>query len=245
MGNFKYPINQNGTATIKTAGKYCDRDIDVKVNVPVGSGGSDVDTEAIYQQGFTDGKAEGFIEGKEEGLAAAETYKNNEDWLISGGERDKYVNDRVRSIRNYGFNNATGPTIAKFPLVKTLGNYAFSNNQAIEQVYFPALNTTGQNAFRGATNLRLADMGTATRIDMNTFYDATSLTTVILRGSTVTSLAGLTAFKNTPFAEGGAGGGKIYVPSALIESYKTATNWSALYGYGTFEFLQLEGSEYE
>ena len=39
--------------------------------------------------------------------------------------------------------------------------------------------------------------------------------------------------------------GRIYVPAALIEQYKTETNWSALYGYGNFEFTAIEGSEYQ
>ena len=37
MGNFKIPIYQNGKVTLKTAGKYCDRDIDVRVNVSSGT----------------------------------------------------------------------------------------------------------------------------------------------------------------------------------------------------------------
>lgn len=242
MANIKYSFNQNGKLTIKTTGHYCDRGIEVIVNVPRGSGGSTGDTEAAYQQGFAAGKEQGFIEGKEQGLVEG---SEREDWLIEGGGREEYTNDRVTSIRSYAFNNAAGPSVAQFPNVTALGNYAFSNNHAIEQAYFPGLKSTGQNAFRGASNLSVADLGEASRVDMNTFYDAVSLATVILRGSTMATLAGLSAFRGTPFADGGAGGGKIYVPSALIENYKAATNWSALYGYGTFDFVPLEGSEYE
>ena len=35
MDNFQIPISENGTTTLATAGKYCDRNIDVIVNVPV------------------------------------------------------------------------------------------------------------------------------------------------------------------------------------------------------------------
>lgn len=38
---------------------------------------------------------------------------------------------------------------------------------------------------------------------------------------------------------------KVYVPSAFIESYKTATNWKTLYDVDTVEFLAIEGSDYE
>lgn len=37
----------------------------------------------------------------------------------------------------------------------------------------------------------------------------------------------------------------IYVPSNLIESYKTATNWSTVYAQGKVNFVALEGSKYE
>jgi hypothetical protein len=39
MANTQITITENGTKTLKTAGKYCDRDIDVNVNVASGSGG--------------------------------------------------------------------------------------------------------------------------------------------------------------------------------------------------------------
>ena len=38
MANTQININSNGTKTLATAGKYCDRNIDVNVNVPVPSG---------------------------------------------------------------------------------------------------------------------------------------------------------------------------------------------------------------
>lgn len=37
MANTQIAVNSNGTTTLKTAGKYCDRDIDVNVNVPIGT----------------------------------------------------------------------------------------------------------------------------------------------------------------------------------------------------------------
>lgn len=34
FGNHQINITENGTKTLATAGKYCDRNIDVNVNVP-------------------------------------------------------------------------------------------------------------------------------------------------------------------------------------------------------------------
>lgn len=52
-------------------------------------------------------------------------------------------------------------------------------------------------------------------------------------------------FANTPFNGYNSLTGKLYVPSDLVDSYKVATNWSALYNNGTMEVLPIEGSIYE
>ena len=65
-----------------------------------------------------------------------------------------------------------------------------------------------------------------------------------LRSETVCTLSNVNAFNNTPFASGETGG-TVYVPQALIEDYKIATNWSTLYEAGTCNFVAIEGSEYE
>lgn len=80
-----------------------------------------------------------------------------------------------------------------------------------------------------------------------TWMNCTNIRTVILRLSSVVSMGiapvspTSAPFKNTPFA---SGGGTLYVPSDLVETYKTATNWSTLYGLGN-QFLPIEGSIYE
>lgn len=43
MENIKIPIAANGLTTLATAGKYCDRNVDIEVNVPTGGGG-DIET---------------------------------------------------------------------------------------------------------------------------------------------------------------------------------------------------------
>ena len=80
---------------------------------------------------------------------------------------------------------------------------------------------------------------TVTSVGSSAFRDCTQLSCVIFRAETKCSLANIDAFKNTPFASGKAGG-KLIVPRALVEEYKTATNWSVIWGYGTNQFLALE-----
>lgn len=88
------------------------------------------------------------------------------------------------------------------PKVTTLGNYCFQNSAAIALIDLPMVESIGNYAFRYAS----------------------SLETIILRKTDgVVTLSGSSAFTSTKIA---SKTGYIYVPSALVDSYKAATNWS-------------------
>lgn len=55
------------------------------------------------------------------------------------------------------------------------------------------------------------------------FYECQVLETVIIRTSEICVLDSYMAFTGTPIE---SGTGYIYVPSALVDSYKAATNWT-------------------
>lgn len=67
------------------------------------------------------------------------------------------------------------------------------------------------------------DLSKKITIDGNKFYSANSLVHLILRSDTLCPFSATSAFTYTPIANGL---GWIYVPSGLVESYKTASNWS-------------------
>ena len=75
-------------------------------------------------------------------------------------------------------------------------------------------------------NVRLStiDLGKQIAITGSNFANVCSLCHLILRSESMCTLSGSSAFENTPIANGI---GWIYVPSDLVESYKTASNWSA------------------
>lgn len=62
-----------------------------------------------------------------------------------------------------------------------------------------------------------------TQIQTNAFDSCAKLIALTLRGSVLVNLLNNNTFKGTPIA---TGTGYIYVPSALLEDYKVATNWS-------------------
>jgi hypothetical protein len=107
----------------------------------------------------------------------------------------------------------------------------------------------GTAVFSGCSALELADItGDIARDQL--FNNCSALETVVLRKTSVATILAPTywafTFNGTPFDNNPAGtGGTVYVPAALIEEYKVATNWSVLYEAGTVTFAAIEGSEYE
>ena len=86
------------------------------------------------------------------------------------------------------------------------------------------ITTIGERAFYKNTVLTLLDLPMATHIITGAFNGCSALMTLILRNTTICTLGNNSAFDNTPIKNGGTG--YIYVPRALVESYKSATNWS-------------------
>lgn len=81
----------------------------------------------------------------------------------------------------------------------------------------------GENAFCGCTALTVVDVPEVTTIDANAFEGCSALEALILRSNTVVTMANANALGNSGIANGT---GFVYVPSALVDRYKSATNWS-------------------
>jgi hypothetical protein len=113
-----------------------------------------------------------------------------------------------------------------FPLVTEIGYNAFGNCTALEKVVFPSV--TFVNGFRGCKNLIEADFPVAEKVSGYFSFCGSGIERLILRNTNVMApLDDGTAFhyinETTPIHKGT---GYIYVPKALIEDYKAATNWS-------------------
>ena len=126
-------------------------------------------------------------------------------------------------ISDYAFYTCTALTTVNFSAVTSIGNYAFRDCSALTTVNFSAVTSIGNSAFYGCSALTTADFPAATSIGNGTFRNCSKLTTLILRSGTMAKLDNTNAFSSTPIA---SGTGYIYVPSALVDTYKAATNWS-------------------
>jgi hypothetical protein len=113
---------------------------------------------------------------------------------------------KLLSIPSYFF-QGTSLGSTEFELATTVNNYAFAETMA-EMYRFPSLTAIkGDQTFRGCANLKalvLSNAGSVATLESARCFDSY-------------------ATKTSPIAEGT---GYIYVPRALVDSYKVATNWS-------------------
>ena len=146
---------------------------------------------------------------------------------------------QVTSIGTSAFSYCSSLTTINFPQVKSIGGYAFYGCSALTTVNFPSATSIGIGAFWICVSLTTIDIPLAATIDRNAFWQCSALTTINLPSATS---IGESAFTNcyslaelnltgsnfckaigNPYIPSGC---TIYVPSALIDQYKSATNWS-------------------
>lgn len=150
-----------------------------------------------------------------------------EDLLVERpGTFTEYTNDRVESVGNLVFYQST-LVAASFKNATSAGSGSFWQSSKLENIAFPELQEiTLSNAFRSCSKLNNVVLPSIRTLSgSSTFMDCSALDTLVLPGEMVCQLTGASAFTGTPIE---SGTGYIYVPRALIDEYKTATNW-ALY----------------
>lgn len=150
----------------------------------------------------------------------------------------------VTTIGNYAF---TAPKVAQlnFPLLTSIGSNCFTNCPSIKSIKLPQLGAVGASCFgyigasrlvlpkatsvgnsalTNSKSLKYVDLPKCTAIVNYGLRNNSLLETLILRSETMCTLSNY-ALNSTKIANKT---GYVYVPSALIESYKVATNWSKM-----------------
>lgn len=172
---------------------------------------------------------------------------------------DVELPNTVTSIGQYSFANCDGmDTFTARGSITTLGTYTFNGASghvmALRECHLPNLGTSialnlnwgSTTAANACQHLEVCDIGKAKSIAANTFANCYKLQTLIMRRTgSVTTCANVSAFLNTPLRGRSGLTAKIYVPQALIDTYKAASVWTTINGYGYVEWLPIEGSPYE
>ncbi len=254
MSEFSFILQAGQSKRLLTGGTYCPEDIVISAEEATEIPAYDGDVAVTLQPGESVELATAGKYCEENILVTAEEAEGSvteqdhtvEDALVTGMLTGEYYNDRVTSIQNYVFSWRSASLSVNFPNVQGLPGYGFYQNTGLKSAKFPGAGWfRSGNTFAYCTALEHLDLGSVHTLLTNACQNAASLTSIVLRRtSAITALQSTAAFTGTPFDNGGTGG-KVYVPSALIESYIADANWGVIYGYGTVEFVALEGSEYE
>lgn len=149
--------------------------------------------------------------------------------------------------RNYAFAECTVLVDVDLESMSEVGEGMFSNCTSLESIVLPSAKNHYNNAFSNCTALKLVDYHErANFFRQYAFQNCSSLEAIVLRNAEMSWLGNLNSFNNTPLSGyGGTYSGHIYVPSSLISSYQTGTNWSTMYANYPEIFQPIEGSEYE
>lgn len=107
-------------------------------------------------------------------------------------------------------------------ITTTIRQYAFRACAALEKVSFPSVTSIALGAFWQCTALTRAEFESTVAFANNAFYGCTNLTVLILRNTEAMSTITGTPFEGSAIA---SGTGYIYVPAALVDTYKA--NWTA------------------
>lgn len=130
------------------------------------------------------------------------------------------------NISYYSFYKSTKLEQIECNKVTFINTSAFEGCAALKEIHMPDLLTLNPNAFSGATTLEFAEIGSLKSVNIlkrSVFYNCTALVALVMRVEDFVPLENTNAFTGTPIA---SGAGYIYIPSALIPNFQTATNWS-------------------
>lgn len=128
------------------------------------------------------------------------------------------------SIDEYAFNDCVSLQSVYLPVCLSVGRWAFQDCSSLTQVNLPMCSYIGWCAFNRCSSLSYVNLSKCTLIGDRAFANCTNLHNFIIRTSNCV-LDGSSVFYNTPIASSQGG---IYVPSSLVNVYKTAMYWSSL-----------------
>ena len=133
----------------------------------------------------------------------------------------------ITSISDNCFNRCSNLALTELPSgITSIGRSAFTYCEKLALTELPSgITSIDYDAFSFCENLKsIKILGGLTTIGNFAFDSCTNLTTFCLPNIiNIPTLGGDRVFSDTPIA---SGTGYIYVPDSLVDSFKTATNWS-------------------
>ena len=126
-------------------------------------------------------------------------------------------------IDREAFFNCSSLSQVCFPVCSYISMTVFFNCVSLRQVSLPVCSYIGSYTFQYCYSLSQLSLPMCSFIGNYTFQNCSSLSIITIGYSSICRLNNTNAFTNTQIA---SSTGSIYVPASLVESYKTATNWT-------------------
>lgn len=205
-GDTAIELTEGESRTLELSGRLCDSDIVVEAKA---SGGEVSPMDKLIDGSLTE------INSNATSIRQYAFYEN--------GRIEKVNFPQAKSISQYAFYYCGNLVSANFPNITSIsGGYAFSYS-GLKSLIFPNANSVGASVFYQAIYLKRLEFFKSLSIGRSAFSVCSALSALILRGDTVSTVSRSGILSSTPIE---SGTGYIYVPSSLVDSYKSATNWS-------------------
>lgn len=130
---------------------------------------------------------------------------------------------KCKIIGSQSFTSCNGVKSFNMPLLEEVPQGALNSMTTLTEVNLSSLKVAGTQSFYFCSSLTNVDFLQLESIGQHAF-NQTKMTTLIIRTNAVCTLEHTNAFLNSPIVRGT---GYVYVPKELVDSYKSATNWSA------------------
>lgn len=175
-------------------------------------------------EGGTDARFKDYFEGTLTEIVDSTITKLKAKAFRSAGSVTLIDLPNCTSVGESVFRECTMTTLNMPKLTEATQTYFCYNCVNLETVNAPKLTTLSNSSFRSCAKLKILEFDSPTTIASAAFQDSSQLDTLIIRRTeSICSLSATSAFNGTPIA---SGTGYIYVPSSLVASYKSASNWS-------------------
>jgi hypothetical protein len=136
----------------------------------------------------------------------------------------EFKDDKLEIIGDGAFRGSNALKTVILKKATHISGTAFAFCNALESVVLESATYLGGDTFTYG-GIKLVDLHKAPIIYMKVFYGCGAFSTLIIRDTEkLASIANTAVFSGSPISKGT---GYIYVPRALVDSYKAATNWSA------------------
>lgn len=230
MSDLNIQMEGGTSVRLLTEGKYCDKNIVVTAT----GGGGDTDIE------------DGIVKRSLSGAYVNDRVTSIGQFAFRGCTKvTSFRFPKAKSVATNAIYGCSALTSIDLPVCTSIAENAFNGCSKLPSIVLPSLTSGDSYMFRYCYEMLTIDLPVIKKIESQMFTDCRRLTAVILRSDTMCTLAATSAFtncyhftgtKNGQYNPNGLKDGYIYVPAALVDSYKAATNWST---YAT-QFRALE-----